>query len=401
MVDRSFDWLKLRGIEPYIGLAYTPSLLGGGTPPFTGKKLSESLNAPGLGNSPLPPNNFDDWALVVGDFVHHVLNEKKHTVRRWGVWNEPDGGMYWNAGLERYLDLYAVTVRAVRAVDPKARVGGPEVSTLDAKFIGALFERCAKDKLPLDFIAYHDYTGDLTNLDRARALVDASAKESGFPTPFPILVGEFNWTAHNLYKNGVAHFNSGMWHIRALGAAYTTAYLTRMVELPGFEQLLYSHTTYGNPRVGGWASTQLLGPKGEQWAPYNAFKGWKQTVGSDRLATDKDLPPGVFALASRDPKTGRIGLVLVNYGWAQRQVRIVNVNLKNLAAGAWKMKRFLVDAKHSSRWDVAEDRAEGKAQNELQLVEERAVDAVADKPLTLRVELPVWSSTFIAVEPAR
>jgi len=397
VVDRTFDWMKEHGVRPYISIDSTPSLLGGSVKPFSGKALANGLSATS-GFGPEAPADFDDWASIVGDLAHHVLNEKKQTVLWWSVWNEPaDGGGFWNAGLGRYLDLYAVSARAVRAVDPKARVGGPEPADLDAKFIKALFDRCAKDKLPLDFIAYHDYTGDLTNLDRARALVDSFAKQAGFPTPFPILVGEFNWSGDNLYKTGVARFNSGMWHIRALGAAYTTAYLTRMAELPGFEQLIISHTTYGDPREGGAASAQLLGPKGEQWAPYNAFKGWKQTVGTERLAAVKDLPPGVFALASRDPKTGRVGLVLVNYGWAQRQVRTMHVSVKNLGGGAWRMKRSLIDSRHSSRWDLAEDREEGRAQNDLQMVQEKDVNVADGTAVELEVKLPAWGSTFIAI----
>lgn len=401
VVDRTFAWLDKCGTAAYISIDSTPSLLGGSVKPYSGAVLANDLtSSSGFGQE--PPNDLDDWALVVGDLVHHVLKEKKHTVQRWTVWNEPDdGGGFWNAGLERYLDLYAVTVRAVRGVDPKARVGGPENAAFSPKWVKALFARCAKDKLPLDFIAYHDYSGDLNNLDRARAEVDAWAKAAGFATPFPIVVGEFNWSADNVYKTGVARFNKGMWHLRAVGAAYTTAYLTRMVELPGFEQLVYSHMAYGNPRDGGWASTQLLGPKGEQWAPYNAYRGWNQTIGPDRLVADADLPPGVFALSTRDPATGRLGLVLTNYGWAQREMRAVNVAIRNVAPGKWKLKRFLVDPKHSSRWDAAEDRDAGKSHNALEAVEDRPLEVAADKPLTLRIELPAWSSTFITIEPTR
>ena len=192
VVDRSLQWMKDRGVVPYFSIDSTPQILGGSVPPYAGDALT-TWQSSGSGFGQEAPENFADWALVVGDFAHHVLKEKQVSVARWTVWNEPDeGGGFWTAGLERYLDLYAVTVRAVREVDPTARVGGPENAWLSSKWTKALFERCAKDKLPLDFIAYHDYSGDLNQLDHARAMVDIQARASGFPqcrelnkAPFP------------------------------------------------------------------------------------------------------------------------------------------------------------------------------------------------------------------------
>ena len=44
-----------------------------------------------------------------------------------------------------------------------------------------------------------------------------------------------------------------------------------------------------------------------------------------------------------------------------------------MAACAYRLRRYLVDRMHSSRWDVAEDRLEGASQNELQAVEDRTM----------------------------
>ena len=406
VVDRSFDWIKAQGALAFVSLDATPQLLGGSIPPYSGTRLTSEMSFMS-GFGPNPPDQLSDWALIVGDLVHHVLKVRKDTVPWWGVWNEPaDVNSFWNAGLNAYLDLYAVTVAAVRAVDPKAQVGGPEASSFDdglpgRSWIKALIDRCAQDSLPLDFISYHDYAGSLLTPERAQRQVAIWAKEAGLTTVPRILVGEFNWALSNVYRTGKPQFSQGMWHLRSLGAAYTTAYLTRIAALGGIDSLIFAHISYDDPRAGSAQAIQLIGPKGEVWAPFNALAGWKTVMGGERLATPgTDLPPGIFAAASRDPATKRIGVALANYGFVQREARALSLSLTKLPAGTYALRRYLVDPDHSSRWDLAEDRPEGAKADSLEQVEERQVVITADKSLRLDLELPAWSSTFIELRPA-
>jgi len=396
VVDLTLDWFATHGVRPYISIDATPSLMGGRVKPFAGEKLRTALSR-SSGFAPDRPKDLDAWAELVEDFVHHVLREHKTAVPWWGVWNEPDQPGFWDGTVADYLALYEATVRAVRKVDPNAMVGGPE-SGLDGPYIKALIDHCAAKKLPLDFVSYHDYSGDLNTPALARAKVDRLTKAAGLTTPMPIVLGEFNWSAGNLYKRGWPRFHRDFWHIRAFGAAYTTAFLTRLAELPGFELLIWSHTHYGNPRAGGWAATQLIGPGGEQWAPYNALAGWKSVLGDRLLHVEGTHAPGVFALASRNSRTGRVGIVLANYGFAQRTARDVELCLTHVAPGAWRMRRWSVDPAHSSRWDAAQDRPAGAAHDGLEQVAESELTACEAKPLVVRLSLPAWSSQFIALE---
>jgi hypothetical protein len=409
--DRSFDWITAQGALAFISLDATPQVLGGSIPPYSGTRLTSEMSfASGFG--PNPPDQLADWALVVGDLVHHILIERKETVPWWGVWNEPaDSNAFWSAGLKAYLDLYAVTVAAVRAVDPHAQVGGPESASFDDEslidgksqlWIKALIERCAADKVPLDFISFHDYAGSLLTPERAQRQIGIWAKEAGLPKVPKMVVGEFNWALENVYRTGKSQFSQGMWHLRSIGAAYTTAYLTRVAALGGIDSLIFAHVSYDDPRAGSAQAIQLIGPKGEVWAPFNALTGWKTVMGGERLATpDQDLPPGVFAAASRDAATARIGVALANYGYVQRSARSVALSLTKLPAGRYTVRRYLVDPTHSSRWDVAEDRPEGVKADSLEKVEERQVVVTADQPLRVELTLPAWSSTFVEVRPAR
>ncbi|MFW6107059.1 MAG: GH39 family glycosyl hydrolase [bacterium] len=396
VVDRTLDWFKAHGVRPYISIDATPSLLGGSVEPFSGEKLRTALSRSSA-FGPERPHDLDAWAAVVEDFVHHVVHERHVQVPWWGVWNEPDQPGFWNGTVEDYLALYEATVRAVRKVEPAAKVGGPE-SGLGGPWIEALVRRCAERKLPLDFVSYHDYSGDLNTLAAARAKVDGFTKAAGLKTPMPLIIGEFNWSGANTYKRGWPRFHRDFWHIRAFGAAYTTAFLTRAVDLPACELVVWSHTHYGDPRAGGWAATQLIGPRGEQWAPYNGLKGWKTVTGDTVLHTEAELAPGVFAAATRDSDSGGVAVVLANTGYAQRQARPVTIALKHLPEGHWHLRRWSVDPKHSSRWDVAEDRPEGAAHDDLERVAQAELHVEGPTPLVLRLTLPPWSSQFLLLE---
>ena len=397
VVDRTLDWFKSHGVQPYISVDATPSILGGKVLPFEGEKLRTALSR-SAGFRPERPTDLDAWQMIVGDFVHHVLREHKTEVPWWGVWNEPDQPGFFDGTVEDYLKLYEVTVRAVKGVDPQAKVGGPE-SGLGGPWIEALIRHCAETDLPLDFVSFHDYSGDLNTLDLARAHVDRIAEEAGLQTPPPIVIGEFNWSGGNVYKPNWPRFHRDHWHIRAFGAAYTTAYMTRAVELSGFELIVWSHTHYGDPRAGGWAATQLIGPGGEQWAPYNALKGWKTVVGDNVLHSERDLAPGVYALATTDSKTGCVGLVLTNFGFAQRQTRQVSVTLSNLPTGIWQLRRWIVDPEHSSRWNAASDPFQAETLDDLELVEHRGISVQGPSDPVINLELPAWSSTFVELRP--
>jgi hypothetical protein len=111
----------------------------------------------------------------------------------------------------------------------------------------------------------------------------------------------------------------------------------------------------GDPREGSFNVMQLLGNDGEQWGTYNAVRGFQTVVGDQRLDLDKSgLPPGVQAEAFLNSESGRLGLALASHGWANRVDRDVEISLAGLT-GSKRIRRWLVDPTHSSRWDTFED----------------------------------------------
>jgi xylan 1,4-beta-xylosidase len=93
----------------------------------------------------------------------------QHLVDRYGidevsqwyfeVWNEPNID-FWN-GIPRdksYYDLYAHTARALKAVSPRLRVGGP--ATAAAHWVPEFLQYAATNHVPVDFVSTHGYADD-------------------------------------------------------------------------------------------------------------------------------------------------------------------------------------------------------------------------------------------------
>lgn len=100
---------------------------------------------------------------------HLVERYGKEEVESWyfEVWNEPDFRTpwiygFWTGSDQDYFRLYDFAAEAVKAVDPKLRVGGPVAATtrLIEPFLKHVttenFATGAKS-VPLDFLDYHMY----------------------------------------------------------------------------------------------------------------------------------------------------------------------------------------------------------------------------------------------------
>jgi hypothetical protein len=143
-----------------------------------------------------------------------------------------------------------------------------------------------------------------------------------------------------------------------------------MLAMDGILGIAYSHLQYSTPRDGGFAVDQMIGPNGEQWGTYNAMKGMQMVVGSQRLAMTETLPPGIHAYGGYDTATGRVGVVVASFGFANRATRTVHLHLPGMT-GNKRLRRYLVDETHSSRWDTYQDDPAGIVDQDLVQLEDR------------------------------
>jgi xylan 1,4-beta-xylosidase len=154
-IDQLYDAFHAMGIKPFVELGFTPEALA--TSPQT------IFYWRGNTSHPRP----DAWRALVTAFVRHLRDRYGEAeIRTWyfEVWNEPNLAGFWErADQQAYFALYENTARAIKAVDPRLRVGGP--STAGAAWVPELLAFAARRGVPVDFVTTHSYGVDGGFLD--------------------------------------------------------------------------------------------------------------------------------------------------------------------------------------------------------------------------------------------
>jgi xylan 1,4-beta-xylosidase len=99
---------------------------------------------------------------LITEFARHLLaryGEAELSQWYFEVWNEPNID-FWAGEPKQatYFELYDHTARALKAVSPKLRVGGP--ATAQAAWADAFIQHVVADNVPADFVSTHVYGND-------------------------------------------------------------------------------------------------------------------------------------------------------------------------------------------------------------------------------------------------
>lgn len=145
-----YDAILQTGMKPFVEVGFMPTALA---------SKDETIfywRANGA-----PPKDYDKWAALITAFARFLIERYGASeLRTWmfEIWNEPNLDGFWRGSQAEYFRLYDVTVRALRAVDPELRVGGP--STAGAAWIPDMIEHAQAAAVPLDFVSTHTYGVD-------------------------------------------------------------------------------------------------------------------------------------------------------------------------------------------------------------------------------------------------
>lgn len=187
-IDEVYDRMLAIGVKPFVELSFFPK----GIAADNSKMQMWYRNRISFDESRL-----GKWHDLVKAFTQHVVDRYGiEEVLTWyfEVWNEPNLNMNPAAGFfdgtkSDYFKLYEASVKAVKSVDKRLKVGGPATSNFiaDTRYDGEVYDKaksrfypqdkinkqqwkgswiedfiafCEKKELPLDFISTHPYPTD-------------------------------------------------------------------------------------------------------------------------------------------------------------------------------------------------------------------------------------------------
>lgn len=146
-IDQLYDRFLAMGIKPFVELGFTPDAM----------KTSDQTLFYWQGNTSHPQP--EKWVGLIDAFVKHLIARYgAEEVRSWyfEFWNEPNLDGFWErADQAAYFDYYVRTARAIKAIDPALRVGGP--STAGAAWIPEFLAYADQHQAAVDFVTTHTY----------------------------------------------------------------------------------------------------------------------------------------------------------------------------------------------------------------------------------------------------
>ncbi len=337
-VDHIYDALLANGVRPYVEISFMP------------KALAAHPDYQGFWYRPIisPPADYAKWDALISAFARHLVERYGiNEVANWyfEVWNEPNIGFWSGKPTQKsYFELYDHTARALKAVSPRIRVGGP--ATAQAAWVGDMIAHAAENHVPLDFVSTHVYGDDsaqnvfhdhrdIAPHQMVCAAVNKVHNEilrSARPN-IPLIWSEFNASYAN-YQSVTDSIYMGPWLADTISNCSTE---TKMMSYWTFSDVFEEQGVIKSPFYGGFG---LVAEGGIPKPSYDAYMLLHE-LGDERLPA-----PANEALVTR-----RADGTLVIAAWnlvepdATGSEKTVTFDLKGVSKDAFAAIRR-VDAKH-------------------------------------------------------
>jgi hypothetical protein len=385
-----FDWSRLD--------AYMDSMAKTGSKIVAAITIKPKPIFPNIDQNVWRPADVEEWQQVVTAMVKRYSVERP-IVTHWEVGNETDigengGCPYLIKDPKDYAEFYKMTVPAILAAFPGAKVGGTGVANSSSDYLPKFIAQCREEGIRLDFVSWHLYSDSPSShaglVEKYRKLVDEFPQDK---RP-EMMVTEWSKNFDRVSLEDMA-FDPRR---AAIAAACLIAYVDAKVDWtfyyhawdqvayadefrPFFErpQIMYHHWNEVPHRFG------LFGVEGRVRPQYFAFQMLGR-LGDRRLeasATEK----GVRVLAGRQADVPAV--MIVNGGPETVSDRIVRVRFSNLTPG----RRRLVVRR------IDRDMAWSPGELELKPVERREVDVA--EAFTFEVYCPADSVCSVTLDEVK
>ena len=398
-VDRVYDHIRSLGLYPVVEISFMPRDLAS-DPDKTVFDYGAIVS---------PPKDWNRWYDLVRDLTQHVVDRYglDEVLEHWSfeVWNEANLEVFWSGTPEEYMKMYDVSAAAVRAVDPRLKVGGP--SSAAAGWVEELLAHVERSGAPLDFVSTHTYGSPPLDF---RASLERYGR-AGTPiwwTEWGVTPTHFNEVSDAVFSGvfllrGMA---SAMDRIEALSYWVVSDHFEELGRPPELLHGGFGLRTVGELRKPRWWALALLERLGSTRLPVSSSGDGAESL--------------VECLATRDAG-GEVSVLAWNMTLDQTKAagdpalsRSVTVTVDGLVPGAvYTLSHDRVDQEHSNvakvwgelrepdqAWPTDEQWEQLRAADRLdQLESPRQVTADDEGRVDVAFELPMPSMSFLRLAP--
>jgi len=340
VVDADAAAARTAGISWYVTLDYTPRIL-------------QSI----AGDPYSTPTSDAAEATIMADVLYRIEHDDGVTPAYVGVWNEPNGTSdFWHNGTEgdpaiapasqppgTYLGLYGAAAPALRAIDPAVRIGGPEGPDFTGTYLSAFVRYCDRYNLPLDYVSWHFYSGDIGDIYRMRRFVDGLRAADG-KGPLPLVVGEMDWSLASASGGGAygtQHFQINDW---------AAAWLAQVLMTEQTVGVIANYFTFGVADLNETSHfASGLTASTHAWAPLNIYVLWRMMAPHVVRSTYSGAP-GVKAIATTDGN-GTTTILVSYLKYRADSTPTVTIRLPGLSPGS-TVAHYIVDGEHADYLDT-------------------------------------------------
>ncbi|MBQ7906928.1 MAG: hypothetical protein IJ309_03035 [Clostridia bacterium] len=221
---------------------YMRNILKYGSKPFyrLGSRIEHEVRKYGT----LPPKDFQKWAEICEHIISHYTegwaNGYNYDMEYWEIWNEPDldpddskNKRCWGGTEAEFARLFIIAAKHLKNRFPHLKIGGPALAG-NEEYLERLLARAKAENTPLDFVSWHWYWTEPTDLAKKCVRVRDIMNKCGYENAESIC-NEWNyvrgWTDEFVYSIEQI--------ISMKGAAFTAACMSACENTQVVDMLMY------------------------------------------------------------------------------------------------------------------------------------------------------------------